>query len=202
MNYKTLPKGYRYAGAMDFTRNRKQIAAVFKLSLALIAIPVILCAVAVLSHRFRASVPVPRLAGHWYLWIAMLVMLVAYIPLHELTHGVVMYALSGVRPKYGLKLPYAYAGSTAWFDRRSHAITALAPVILWGAALQTAILLLPREWFWPLWIVQISNLSGSAGDIYCVWYLARMEGELLIQDSGVRMRIFKKTDLPVEETDS
>ena len=205
MNYKTLPKGYRYAGAMDFTRNRKQILALFKFAVALIVIPMVLGLLSTFLARFGPPVtPVvrARFSDTWYLWPVTLAMLAAYIPLHELTHGVVMYALSGVRPKYGLKLPYAYAGSTAWFDRRSHAITALAPVILWGAALQTAILLLPREWFWPLWIVQISNLSGSAGDIYCVWYLARMEGELLIQDSGVRMRIFKKTDLPVEETDS
>ena len=117
----------------------------------------------------------------------------AYIPLHELTHGITMYALSGVKPKYGLKLPYAYAGSTVWFDRKSHVITALAPVVLWGVALQIAVMALPPEWFWPLWIVQISNLSGSAGDLYTAWALARMKGDLLIQDTGVRMRIMKRT---------
>ena len=117
---------------------------------------------------------------------------VAYIPLHELTHGAVMLALSGVMPTFGLKLPYAYAGSTVWFDRKSHIITALAPVVVWGViASQLLIAALPGEWFWPLWIVQISNLSGSAGDIYCVWYLMRMEGDLLIQDTGVRMRVMR-----------
>ena len=30
MNYKQLPKGYRYAGTMDFTRNRRQILALLK----------------------------------------------------------------------------------------------------------------------------------------------------------------------------
>lgn len=109
-----------------------------------------------------------------------------------MVHCIVMFALSGVRPIYGLKLPYAYAGSTVWFDKKSHIITALAPVVVWGAALQIAIAMLPQAWFWPLWIVQISNLSGSAGDIYTAWALARMKGDLLIQDTGVRMRIMRR----------
>ena len=103
-----------------------------------------------------------------------------------------MFVLSGVRPTYGLKLPYAYAGSTVWFDKKSHIITALAPVVLWGIVLQYAIARLPQAWFWPLWIIQISNLSGSAGDLYTVWALARMKGDLLIQDTGVRMRIMRR----------
>ena len=131
--------------------------------------------------------------ARWYRWPGLIAALLLYIPLHELTHGAVMFALSGVLPKYGLKLPYAYCGSTVWFDRKSHIITALAPVVFWGIGLQVAIALSPREWFWPLWVLQISNLSGSAGDMWCVWELLRMKGDLLIQDTGVRMRVMRKT---------
>ena len=195
MNHKTLPPGYHYAGTMDFLRNRRQIMTLLKLSAALLAIPLaigLVLAPPKLSWRgFLAT---------WRLWLATAAMLVAYIPLHELTHGVVMAALSGVKPTYGLKLPYAYAGSTVWFDRKSHIATALAPVVFWGVLLQILIAVLPERWFWPLWLTQISNLSGSAGDLFCVWKLLRMEGDLLIQDTGVRMRIYKHNP-PVEETD-
>ena len=187
MNHKTLPDGYRYAGTMDFTRNRSQIMAMFKLVMALFFIPL---GMGLLWHPPRPSWH--GFLEYWYLWLAMPAMWVAYIPLHELTHGAVMWALSGVRPKYGLRLPYAWAGSTAWFDRASHIITALAPVLLWGGILQGLIAGLPDQWFWPLWTVQISNLSGSAGDIYCVWVLLRMKGDLLIQDTGTRMRIMRR----------
>ena len=188
MNYATLPRGYRFAGTMDFMRNRKQMKAVAILSLALIVGPVIVGLLAVpVGPSWRL------MASGWYLWPCLGLALSLYIPLHELTHGVAMFAISGVKPTYGLKLPYAYCGSTVWFDKTSHIITALAPVALWGAALQIAIAALPAAWFWPLWIVQISNLSGSAGDLYTVWALARMEGDLLIQDTGVRMRIMRKT---------
>ena len=192
MNYKRLPRGYRYAATLDFMRNIKQMKAVVWLSLALIVVPVLigLLAVPVMpSWRW--------MLGRWYRWPALLAALALYIPLHELTHGAAMWLLSGVRPKYGLKLPYAYCGSTAWLDRPSHVITALAPVVLWGIGLLAAALFAPIEWFWPLWILQISNLSGSAGDIYCVWYLLQMDGDLLIQDTGVHMRIMKKTPIEV-----
>ena len=187
MNYDKLPAGYRYAGTMDFTRNKKQIMAMLKLSLGLLIVPFV-------AGLFICP-PKPSWRGFvegWYLWVATAGMLVIYIPLHELTHGAAMLALSGVRPSFGIKLPYAWCGSPVWFDRRSHIITALAPVLLWGILLQILIAALPREWFWPLWLTQLSNLSGSAGDIYCVYYLARMKGELLIQDTGTRMRIMRK----------
>lgn len=189
MNYRTLPHGCRPAGAMDFLRNRAQMIAVLKLALALW---VASAAAGIIAHP-----PRPSWWGFiegWYLWLAMLAMWTAYIPLHELTHGLSMYALSGVKPSYGLRLPYAWAGSTVWFDRTSHIVTALAPIVVWGVVIQMLIALLPEKWFWPLWVVQISNLSGSAGDIYCVWYLLRMEGELLIQDTGTRMRIVRLPD--------
>lgn len=175
-------------------RNRAQMLAVVKLAAALIVVPAVAgLLVAPVGPSWRLML------SRWYMWPVLGAALIVYIPLHELTHGAVMFALSGVPPKYGLKLPYAYAGSTVWFDRASHIVTALAPVLLWGAALQAAIALLPPEWFWPLWIVQISNLSGSAGDIYCAWKLARMKGDILIQDTGVRMRLAKRIP-PKEET--
>lgn len=187
MNHKTLPLGYRIAGTMDFMRNRRQLKIVAYSALAAVALMVIY---GLLAHPVGEALALLR--RQWYLWFALAGMLVAYIPLHELTHGVAMYALSGVKPKYGLKLPYAYAGSDAYFDKHSHVVTALAPVVIWGIALEALCLELPEEWWWLIWAVQISNVSGSTGDIYCTIHLARMPGEILIRDTGTRMTIYKK----------
>ncbi len=192
MNHRNLPPHYRYAATLDFMRDRRHIVPMLILSLALIAVPAV-------AGLFIAPVGPSwaLMASRWWAWPALGGALLLYIPLHELIHGLAMLALSGVMPRFGLRLPYAYAGSDVWFDKNSHIITALAPVVVWGVALQVAIARLPGAWFWPLWIVQISNLSGSAGDLYCVWVLARMEGDVLIQDTGVRMRVYKK--MPSEE---
>ena len=101
-----------------------------------------------------------------------------------------MHLLSGVKPKYGFKLCYAYAGSRAYFDRRSHNVIALAPLLVWGIVLFALERALPAEWFWLFYVVQISNVSGSMGDVYCVFALRKYPSDILIQDTGTRMRIF------------
>ena len=102
VNHKVLPEGYRYAGTLDFMRNRKQMKAMLILSLALIVLPVIAGLLAVpVGPSWRL------MASRWYMWPCLGLALVVYIPLHELTHGIAMFALSGVRPVYGVKLPYA-----------------------------------------------------------------------------------------------
>ena len=187
MTTRTLPPGYRLSGIMDFMRNRRQMKIVAYSALAVTAA---MLAGGWILHPMKPALDL--FARQWWLWLALAGMLVAYIPLHEVTHGVFMLALSGVKPKYGLRLPYAYAGSDAYFDKISHAVVALAPVVVWGILLQALIAALPEAWFWPLWAVQISNVSGSTGDIYCVIHLARLPRDLMIRDTGTRMTIFQK----------
>lgn len=198
MNYEKLPLGYRYAGVMDFVRNRKLLLTVNGAALAVSLLMVVLGIVLV---PFGPTWQLIR--DRWYVLLLLAFLYFAYICLHELTHGVFMHALSGVKPKYGFQLCYAYAGSNVWFDRRSHIIIALAPLVIWGVILQILCTVLPEGWFWIFWLIQISNVSGAAGDVYCSIYLARFPGDILIQDTGTRMRIMRKAEVktdPIEET--
>ena len=76
-----------------------------------------------------------------------------------------------------------------YFDRRSHNLIALAPLVLWGVVLFVLERTLPPEWFWLFYILQISNVSGSMGDVYCVLHLMKRPKDVVIQDTGTRMRI-------------
>ena len=196
MNAKALPRGYRLAGVMDFVRNRRQMKIV---SLSALGVTALMLAWGFIFHPVGASLALLR--TRWPLWLVLAAMLAAYIPLHELTHGAFMFALSGVKPKYGLRLPYAWAGSDVYFDKVSHAVIALAPVVIWGVILQTLCAALPEGWWWLIWAVQISNISGSTGDIYCVIHLARMPRDTLIRDTGTRMTIYTMRVPPTEVTD-
>ena len=170
---------------MDFVRNRKQLLIV---GWSGIIVSVIMIAVGLIAYPFSPTWEL--LKSCWWAWPATAGMYVAYILLHELTHGVLMHALSGVKPKYGLKLPYAYAGSHVYFDKRSHNLIALAPLVVWGAVLCALERTLPTGWFWLFYFIQISNVSGSVGDVYCVLHLTKLPGDILIQDTGTRMRIY------------
>lgn len=185
MNHRTYPKGYRQVGAMDFVRNRRELLTVNGLAL---AVAVAMIAFGIWRYPFAPTWNFMR-ANVWT-WFLLAAMCFAYISLHELTHGALMHLLSGVKPKYGFKLCYAYAGSRAYFDRRSHNVIALAPLLVWGIALFALERALPAEWFWLFYVVQISNVSGSMGDVYCVFALWKYPSDILIQDTGTRMRIF------------
>lgn len=116
----------------------------------------------------------------------------AYMLLHELAHGVAMRCMGGKKVSYGFSIPYAYAGSGDFFGRKSYTVVALAPVLLFAVLLTVIMLLVPRQWFWAVWLVQIFNLTGSVGDYYVTWRFAKLPADILVQDSGVSMTVYSK----------
>ena len=87
---------------------------------------------------------------------------------------------------------YAYAGSTAFFDKRSYMLIAMAPVVLLGLVLLLANLLLSVEWFWFVYIIQIVNISGAAGDIYVMNIIRKAPADTLVCDAGVSMKLYSQ----------
>ena len=119
--------------------------------------------------------------------------LFAYIILHELVHGIFMRLFSRQRVKYGFTGLYAFAGSDAYFDKVSYIIIALAPVIVWGAVLAVLCALLPPLWFWPIYLIQINNFSGAAGDFYVTARFLFLPRDILVRDTGVSMTVYAKS---------
>ena len=118
--------------------------------------------------------------------------LFAYIILHELVHGIFLRLFSRQRVKYGFTGLYAFAGSDAYFDKASYIIIALAPVIVWGAVLAVLCALLPPLWFWPVYLIQINNISGAAGDLFVTVRFSRFPQDILVSDYGVGMTVYSK----------
>ena len=128
MNVLSLPAGYRRVGGVDLVRDRRAMLAVNLAALLLMALLFVLGIFLVpLSLRFRFGI------GALAEGVLLLGAVALYMVLHELVHGVLMRRYSGARPRYGFNGLYAYAGSDAYFDKRSYRIIALAPVVLWGA---------------------------------------------------------------------
>ncbi len=189
--YEDLPAGYAPLFSIDLQKQKKLAALVYTISGVIAAALVVLGIFAVPEARlFDFS------DGYGIYFLRLLVMVVglfAYIILHELVHGVFMRLFSRQRVKYGFTVLYAYAGSDAYFDKSSYIIIALAPVIVWGAVLAVICALLPPAWFWPIYIIQISNLAGAAGDFYVTARFARLPRDILVRDTGVSMTVFAKS---------
>lgn len=183
----TLPTGYREWMKIDLQTNKKEMLLVNGMALVICVLLVIAGARAVpLSRLFAMG----SLLRYFIRFAVLMVGIVAYILLHELVHGIFMRGFSGIRPTYGFTGLYAYAGSTAYFDKKRYLIVALAPVVIWGGVLAAVTAAVPEDWFWVFYWIQIANLSGAAGDLYVTWRLCRLPADILVNDTGVSMTVY------------
>ena len=183
----TLPEGYAQKYLIDLKDNKKQFWIVNGLS-----ILIMLLLLAAFFQLMWYGLMELHFEGLPLQLLIMALGTVAYIPLHELVHGIFMRRFSGKKANYGFTLVYAFAGSECYFTKRDHRIIAVAPVAFWGLVFLVLWFLLPVNWRWVPFGWQLFNLSGAAGDFYVFWRLGREPDTVLCQDTGVRMAVFDR----------
>ena len=183
----TLPEGYGQKFLIDLKDDKKQFWIVNGLSMGIMA-----AMLAVFAWLMWLGVMELRFEGLPLQLLAMTLGMIAYIPLHELVHGVFMRRYSGKKANYGFTLVYAYAGSECYFTKRDHRVIALAPVTIWGLTFLLLLFLAPVNWRWVPYAWQLFNLSGAAGDFYVFRRLGKEPDTVLCQDTGVRMAVFDR----------
>lgn len=186
--YSNLPDGYKEIYSIDLQKDKKMALLVNLLSV------VIAAAVAVPMHFHISFLTLYDMSvgiGVYFLRLAvMLVGMVAYIVLHELVHGVTMKLFGTKKVKYGFTGLYAFAGSDDYYDKGSYVIIALAPIVVWGIVLAVIGALVPTEWFWAVYIIQVFNLAGAAGDLFVSFKFAKLPSDILVRDHGVGMTVY------------
>lgn len=185
-----LPEGYREIYSVDLQKNKKLAFWVNALSLliaALLAIPMHF--VVPISTFFSME---DGIGSYFIRIVAVAVLMVLYIVLHELVHGVAMKMCGTKKVKYGFTGLYAFAGSDDFYGKKAYIFIALAPVVLWGIVLAVVNPFVPIEWFWVVYWIQISNLSGAAGDFFVTAKFSKMPDDILVRDHGVGMKVFSK----------
>lgn len=184
-----LPEGYREIYTVDLQKNKKMMLLVNGLGL------IVVVAMVVVMQLF---VPISTLfsmeAGflaYTLRFVALIVGSIAYIVLHELTHAAVMRVYGAKKVRFGYTGMYAFAGSEQdYFDRFSYIQIALAPLIVWGILLAVLQALVPIESTWVIYLLQISNISGAAGDMFVSARFSKMPSDILVKDTGVSMTVY------------
>ncbi len=185
-----LPEEYVLFECIDLAKNKQQMLFVTVLSL------VLLVAVFLAGFILRPGFAVFSENGE-LVALALFVALLGYalyIVLHEAVHGLLMWYFSKKKPHFGISLQYAYAGSNAYFRKVPYLLIALSPLVVWGAVFLALALMMPGIWFWVIWFLQAGNVSGAAGDLYVFAKICSMRLDILVQDDGVRMRIYAPAD--------
>ena len=188
----SLPEQYVQVYALDLQKNKKTAILVNVLALGIAALLVV---------PMLFVVPITTLFdmeegfGAYLLRFGVLAGgSVLYLVLHELVHGIAMKLCGTRRVHYGFTGMYAFAGSDDYYDKNGYIMIALAPIVVWGVVLAVLNLLVPTAWFWVVYLIQISNLSGAAGDLYVTVKFSRLPRDILVRDSGVAMTVYARRD--------
>lgn len=183
-----LPEDYGEIYSLNLQKDKRAAIIVNLLALAIAA---------VMAVSMNFFVPVTSffdmsggIVRYFLRLAALIVLMVLYMVLHELVHGIAMKLCGTKRVKYGFTGLYAFAGSEDYYDKKSYIFIALAPIVLWGTVLAVVNFFVPTEWFWIVYMIQLINISGAAGDLFAAVKFSRMPKNILIQDSGVSMRVF------------
>lgn len=183
-----LPEDYGEIYSLNLQKDKRTAIIVNLLALAIAAV------MAVSMNFFVPVTSVFDMSGgivRYFLRLAaLIVLMVLYMFLHELVHGIAMKLCGTKRVKYGFTGLYAFAGSEDYYDKKSYIFIALAPIVLWGTVLAAVNFFVPSEWFWIVYMIQLINISGAVGDLFAAVKFSRMPKNILIQDSGVSMRVF------------
>lgn len=189
-SYESLPEGYNEIFSVNLQKDKK-MALLLNGSALLIA-----AVMAVPAHFYTPITDLFSLNGDFKSYgIRMAVLLgglILYMVLHEAVHGIAMKISGTKKVKFGFTGLYAFAGSKDYYDKKTYIFIALAPVAVWGIVLAVINILVPKEWFWIVYFIQISNISGAAGDFYVTLKFMRFPKDILISDSGVGMKVYSQ----------
>ena len=187
-----LPDGYKEICSIDLQKNKK-LAFFINFFAAIIGV--------VLIIPMHFLVPITSLldmsgglSRYFIRLFSLLILMIVYVILHELVHGIAMKLCGTKKVKYGYTGLYAFAGSDDYYDKKSYIFIALAPIVFWGIILAVVNFIVPTEWFWVIYFIQIINLSGAAGDIYVTAKFSRLPKDILVNDVGVGMTVYSSSN--------
>lgn len=183
-----LPKDYRLQLDLRLAEDKSSLIWLTVLQLAAVVILFI-------AGRMRCSYEAAFSMEGYQIAIgiaSMAVGIVVYIVAHEWVHGIAIRFITGQPADFGIELKkgMAYASSPAYFGKMEYSIIALAPVLFWGAVLWIMLRDVNDSWFWYLYMIQIMNVSGSAGDLYVTWLTLKAPKGTIVKDSGTSMLFY------------
>lgn len=187
----TLPDGYKEIYSIDLKKNKKMSLLVNLFAILIgIAMAVPMHFIVPITTLFDMG---QGLKDYTLRFVVLLVASVLYIILHEAVHGIAMKICGTKKVKYGFTGVYAFAGSDDYYDKTAYIFIALAPVILWGVVFAIINPFVPTSWFWVVYMLQIMNISGAAGDFFVSVRFSRLPKDILVKDYGVGMTVYSES---------
>lgn len=193
----TLPASYRKNGTMDISKSEAILLLLNLIGLAaMVGFGfVFFKAIVWMRPREVASgiqlLQLTTSAG--WLWIAVAVILLTlfHVILHEAIHGLFFWVFTRSRPKFAFRWAYAYASAPDWYiPRNPFLITTLAPFVLISLGGLALLGSAPVSWLLPTWFVITMNAGGAVGDLAVAIWLLTQPPDSLAQDKGDAVTLY------------
>ncbi|MBR2281496.1 MAG: DUF3267 domain-containing protein [Spirochaetales bacterium] len=190
--YISLPEGYREAKVVDAKKgSTSALFTIFSFVLsALAAVPILLnCDFSAISLGFEDKQTLIA-------YIVMFIGMIAYIVLHELTHGMAYKALTHQKLTYGFTLTVAFCGVPDIYTSRKTALIALAaPFITFSVILIPVVIWLhsvSMVFYLAFGIIFVIHFGGCVGDLYMMYLLLfkYRDPRTLMNDTGPKQTIY------------
>ena len=146
--------------------------------------------------------------GSYFLfWAVWLVLEIAYIILHELTHGAVYKALTRRKLRFGITWNAAFCGVPDIYTYRRVAILSLiAPLTVFTvifAALALWLRTFSTAWYLVIGILFATHISGCVGDMFMTFkFLTKYKDpRTLMRDTGPEQWIYVPEDTVLQGAD-
>jgi hypothetical protein len=188
---RTLPEGYRKVWGLDMRKTGNLIIA------NVAGIPVLILAAFAtfyVASRLRPASElglggtIPVILQLVILIISVILMLVV----HEGVHGLCFWIFTRSKPRFALKIFYAYAAAPEWYlPKWLYFTTATAPFVVITLLGFLGIAVCPPWFITPLMAVIIFNASGAVGDLWVSGALLFRSPLVLAQDDGDAISFFE-----------
>ena len=126
--------------------------------------------------------------------LAIPLLVILYIAIHEFLHGILMKYYSGIIPQYGFSGPFIFAKSEAVFHKNAYMIITLAPMIILGVISAVFCFIMSGAGIWFAIFTWVINLYASRGDIQAVLLLKGLPSTYGIKDDGDSLQLYKELE--------
>ena len=186
---KRKPEGFKNKKTIDLKADKKLWLSINGAALAAAAALVLLgCLYEPVTRFFDA-------AGAWRLLLRFALLLVGmgvYFYLNEYIRRFMIEKVTGKAALVVREKPCVFTAPARCLTVKEYLKISFAPVLALGALLLLLMLILPAKLFWQVYIIQIINLAGAAGDVYTAYMLLKMKKDVQIEDDVTSITIWSK----------
>ena len=186
---KRKPEGFKNKKTIDLKADKKLWLSINGAALTAAAALVLLgCLYEPVTRFFDA-------AGAWRLLLRFALLLVGmgvYFYLNEYIRRYMIEKLTGKAALVVREKPCVFTAPARCLTVKEYLKISFAPVLALGALLLLLMLILPAKLFWQVYIMQIINLAGAAGDVYTAYMLLKMKKDVQIEDDVTSITIWSK----------